>query len=78
MPEQEGLETIQALKKVHPGLKIIAMSGSFPGVHLGTVLRIAERLGANASLPKPSSADTVLETVRKVLGIAKSCPPRGE
>jgi CheY-like chemotaxis protein len=67
MPEQEGLETIQALRKEHPSLKIIAMSGSFGDLYLGAALRIAKFLGANASLPKPLSADTVLETVQKVL-----------
>jgi CheY-like chemotaxis protein len=39
---------------------------------------VLEGGGHNASLPKPSSADTVLETVQRVLGIATSCPPRGE
>jgi len=67
MPEREGLETIQSLTKEHPGLRIIAMSG-FPGGHLGAMLQIAQRLGAKASLPKPSSAETVLETVQRVLG----------
>jgi CheY-like chemotaxis protein len=62
MPEGEGLETIQALKKEHPDLRIIAISGSIPAV-----LRIAERLGAKASLSKPFSAETVLETVQRVL-----------
>jgi CheY-like chemotaxis protein len=69
MPEGEGLETIQALRKEHPDLRMIAISGSIPAV-----LRIAERLGAIASLSKPFSAETVLETVQRVLGIAKPCP----
>ena len=33
MPEQEGLETIQALIKEHPDLRIIVMSGA-AGLHL--------------------------------------------
>jgi CheY-like chemotaxis protein len=70
MPEGEGLETIQALKKEHPDLRIIAMSGSFPDVYLGTILRMAELLGAKASLPKPCSTDDVLKTVQRVLGTA--------
>src|SRR5712692_7036472 len=70
MPEQEGLETIQELKKEHPGLRIIAVSGPFHGVYLGTLLRIAKMLGAKATLSKPFSADTVLETVQRVLDSA--------
>ena len=70
MPEREGLETIQAFKKENPGLRIIAMSGPFHGAYLAAVLRMAERMGANASLPKPLSTDTVLETVQRVLDSA--------
>jgi len=69
MPEQEGLETIQALTKEHPGLRIIAMSGA-TGTHPGTMLRVAQALGAKASLPKPFSTYTVLETVQRVLDSA--------
>ena len=70
MPEQEGIETIQVLRKEDPGLRIIVMSGAFTGAHLSAMLRSAQMLGANASLPKPFSADTVLETVLGVLDSA--------
>ena len=46
------------------------MSGPFHGAYLAAVLRMAERMGANASLPKPLSTDTVLETVQRVLDSA--------
>ena len=36
MPGQEGIETIQALRKEVPGIGIIAMSGAFGGQYLGT------------------------------------------
>ena len=70
MPEREGLQMIQALRNEYPALKIIAMSGPFHGVYLDAVLRMAERMGANASLPKPLSTDTVLERVQRVLDLA--------
>ena len=73
MPEGEGLETIQALRKEHTDLRMIAISGSIPAV-----LRIAERLGAKASLSNPFSAEAILETVQRVLEIATPCPPRAE
>jgi two-component system cell cycle sensor histidine kinase/response regulator CckA len=63
MPEQEGIETIQALRRVRPQLKIIAMSGVFTG----TLLRAAERLGAQASLAKPINPDELLDTVARVM-----------
>ena len=49
MPEQEGIETIRQIRKTHPEIKIIAVSGAFAG----QFLRTAELLGANAVLPKP-------------------------
>jgi two-component system chemotaxis response regulator CheY len=70
MPEGEGLETIRSLTKEYPGLRIIAVSGSFRGDYLVTMLRIAKMLGAKATLSKPFSADTVLETVQRLLDSA--------
>jgi CheY-like chemotaxis protein len=61
MPEQGGLETIRSLRSERPDLKIIAMSG-------GQCLAVAERMGADRTLPKPLHAETVLEAVRELLG----------
>jgi len=63
MPEREGIETIQTLRKEQPDLKIIAVSGAFAA----TFLKVAETLGADATMPKPVSADALLATVRRVL-----------
>ena len=64
MPEQEGLETIQVLRREQPGLKIIAMSGAFGG----EFLKMAGLLGAHATLQKPPRLQAVLESIQKVLG----------
>jgi hypothetical protein len=64
MPEQEGIETIREMRRRHPAVKIVAMSGAFGG----RFLRTAEMLGAHATLLKPVSADTLVRTVRAVLG----------
>jgi PAS domain S-box-containing protein len=63
MPEQEGLETIQALRKDLPGARIIAISGAFEG----QFLRPAQLLGANAVLSKPINPELLLATVAEVL-----------
>jgi len=63
MPEREGLETLGILRKEHPELKVIAMSGQFPDL-----LHAAELLGAVASLPKPIRPAELLELVRGTLG----------
>jgi len=63
MPEQEGLETIQALRKDVPGARIIAISGAFRG----QFLKAAQLLGANAVLSKPINPELLLATVAEVL-----------
>jgi CheY-like chemotaxis protein len=63
MPEPDGIETIQALRRARPQLKIIAMSGVFAG----PVLRAAEILGAQASLTKPIRPDELLAAVARVM-----------
>jgi len=63
MPEQEGIETIQALRKDMPGIGIIAMSGGFGEPYL----RMAGVLGAHAVLTKPVSPETLLARVAEVL-----------
>ncbi len=63
MPEQEGIETIQALRKEVPGIGIIAVSGAFGGQYLST----ARMLGADAVLLKPLGADVLLAQVTEVL-----------
>jgi CheY-like chemotaxis protein len=64
MREREGLETMMKLKKSHPELPVIAISGAFGG-HF---LRSASLLGARATLAKPFSGEDLLNVVRTVLG----------
>jgi hypothetical protein len=64
MRECEGLETMARLRKSHPGLPVIAMSGAFGG-HF---LKSAAILGARATLAKPFSRADLLTAVRTVLG----------
>jgi PAS domain S-box-containing protein len=63
MPELEGVETIQALRRVLPQLKIIAISGQFAG----PMLRVAEHLGAEASVAKPIQPDELLDAVARLI-----------
>ena len=63
MPEQEGIETIRALRRDMSSVRIIAISGAFGGMFLQT----ARMLGADAVLEKPVTADALLDTVAEVL-----------
>ena len=63
MPEQEGFETIQVIRREWPSIKVIAMSGAFGG----EFLRIAKLLGAHSTLQKPLRAEVVLRAVADAL-----------
>lgn len=65
MPDQEGIETIQNLRRDAPRIGIIAISGAFSG----QFLRTAQLLGADAVLNKPVSVDVLLAKVAEVLNL---------
>jgi DNA-binding response OmpR family regulator len=66
MPEQEGMETIQAMRRVHPQVKIIAISG---GGQTGRLdfLEAAAVLGAQRTLRKPFRPRELLTAVRELM-----------
>lgn len=65
MPEREGLETIQTLRKSFPEIRIVAMSGM---TEHATFLKTARLFGAAASLQKPLDLTEVSRTIRSLLG----------
>ncbi len=67
MPEKDGIEVIQEVRRLHPQLRIIAMSGGLPMDH-DVFLMMAQRLGVNATLSKPFSLQEFQALVDKVLG----------
>jgi DNA-binding response OmpR family regulator len=66
MEGQEGLETIQALRREAPGVKIIAMSGGGRRRE-DTFLDVARILGAQLTLDKPFDLQDLLTAVHTVL-----------
>ncbi len=66
MPEQDGLETIRAVRKLRKDTKIIAMSG---GGNMGEfdMLRIARMMGAIRTLTKPFTMAELNNTLDEVL-----------
>ncbi len=63
MPIMSGPATIQALQRINPAVKIIAASGI---THNGGLAKAAE-MGIKHLLPKPYSAQTVMNTLHKLL-----------
>ena len=72
MPVMEGIETIVEMRRRHPGIRILAISGG-GRVEPGEYLCMAERLGAVSVLAKPFSAQEMLRTVKATL--AAQPPP---
>ena len=66
MPEQEGLETIRALRQMNPQVKIIAISG---GGRTGNLnfLPLASMFGALRTLQKPFTLQQLHDVVREVV-----------
>lgn len=66
MPDKDGIETIQELRKDFPDVKIIAISG---GGRLGPhdYLHLAKMLGAQRTLTKPIELPELLRNIKELL-----------
>jgi CheY-like chemotaxis protein len=62
MPEQEGIETIQAIRRAHPGAKVVAISAAEP--HF---LKVAKTLGADEAIPKGMRLDKIVDLLEKLV-----------
>lgn len=69
MPEKEGVETIQDLRRLAPDLPIIAISG---GGRIGnsSFLRVAQRFGANRTFAKPFEPGEIVSAVNELVAKA--------
>lgn len=67
MPGVEGLETLRELRRVNPGVKVVAMSGGGRG-SAKDYLQVAQMLGATCVLTKPFSNAALVEVLASVLG----------
>lgn len=66
MPEKEGLETIRAMKRILPELKIIAMSGG-GRLSASNYLETALIFGAKKIIEKPFSQQQMVSAVKELL-----------
>ena len=66
MPRKEGLEVILEIRKLHPGIRLIAMSGGGRS-KAADFLQMAARLGADAIMPKPIDIAELEKTVRDLM-----------
>jgi YesN/AraC family two-component response regulator len=59
MPSKDGVELIGELRTKYPATRIIAMSGG-GHIHSDQYLKIAQKLGAHASISKPFTREALL------------------
>ena len=65
MPGRDGVETVMALRRRHPGVRIIAMSG---GGNRGNLdLAMAKQLGVSVTLTKPFEPKELIDRVTEIL-----------
>src|SRR6266540_594484 len=80
MPEKDGIQVINELRRKYPDVRIIAMSG---GGHVSRdqYLKIAKGLGAHALLEKPFSNEDLLAAISALTPTrykpAAKSPPAG-
>ncbi len=67
MPEKEGIETILELKKKHPDVKIIAISGG-GRVKPENYLTVAKSMGVRHAFAKPVEKEVLLRAVAELCG----------
>lgn len=66
MPEKEGLEIIREMKKQHPALKIIAISGG-GRISAESYLETASHFGANRIFQKPFTQSEIVSAAKSLL-----------
>jgi DNA-binding response OmpR family regulator len=66
MPHKEGIETIIAIKKQYPGIKLLAISGGGRTKSMD-FLEVAQKLGADIIMPKPLDIDELERSVESLL-----------
>lgn len=68
MPEKEGIETIQEIRRARPEIKIIAMSGG--GRYTSKeLLKASLHLGADRAISKPFTNEAISFEIAAALGI---------
>ena len=67
MPEKDGLEVLQSLRKTYMGLGIIVITGGSPKLSINDLEHVATVLGADRVLVKPLNYDLLRSSVRELL-----------
>jgi CheY-like chemotaxis protein len=75
MPGKDGIETILEIRRADATLPILAISGGGKFGGRGELLRMAQRLGADATLQKPFTREELMAAVEQCLADRPSRTP---
>jgi CheY-like chemotaxis protein len=67
MPDVDGIEVISSLKKNHPQIKTIVITGGSVMNEKEYLMKIGTLMNVNCVLPKPFRPEELLATVKEVL-----------
>lgn len=67
MPDGDGLDVIIALKRAHPGIRIVGISGGGKHMTAPDALQLAQAIGGDAMLLKPFTRKQLLEAVERAM-----------
>jgi DNA-binding response OmpR family regulator len=67
MPAVDGIETIREIRKHHPAMKILAMSGGDRSARYNSLIS-AHALGADRIMKKPFDEGVLLTIIRELAG----------
>jgi CheY-like chemotaxis protein len=73
MPGMDGLEVIAAMRRTHPSIPIVAMSGGGKLVGAEGALSLARYLGASAAFAKPLDMHAFLAAVDGLMAGSEPC-----
>lgn len=67
MPEMDGLEVLNEVRRAHPRVRLLAMSGGGVHLHASDCLKLAKSLGAHGVLLKPFKREQLLAVIDAIL-----------
>jgi CheY-like chemotaxis protein len=71
MPDEDGLKVIMKIRKLKPGIKVIAISGGGKA-GFGSYLNLAKALGADAVYSKPFSINDFILKIQELVKVEQS------
>jgi CheY-like chemotaxis protein len=77
MPDQDGIEVLMELRRIAKEAKVVMMSGGGL-MKLQQVLKLAGKLGATDTLPKPFTPIELTQTVDRLIGARVSPQPQDQ